>query len=74
MMVKLEEKVSFIVQAQPEVSLTSQWLSGKIVENIENLACSGFCVRAFITDNHSANVHACHSLASLFASDCSFFY
>ena len=42
MVVRIEQIIQFIVQALPEFSFTGQWLSGKIVENIENLACSGF--------------------------------
>ena len=70
MVVGLEQKFLFIVQALPEVLYTSQWFSVKIAESNKNLGRSDFCVCALDVDNHSANVN---SLASLFVSDCSLF-
>lgn len=73
MVVGLKKSIPYVVQAIPEVSFTGRWLSEQIADNIENLARCGFCVRALVTDNHSANVNAFNSLKNLFNSDSSLF-
>ena len=63
MVIGLEQKILFIVQALLEVLFTSQCFSGKFAKISENFAWFGFCVCALDVDNHSANVY---SLSSLF--------
>ena len=46
-----------------------QWLTKKIVDNIDNLLEIGLNVRGIITDNHSANVNAFSALTKTFSSE-----
>ena len=46
-----------------------QWLTKKIVDNIDNLIEIGLNVRGIITDNHSANVNAFSALTKTFSSE-----
>ena len=64
-----------MIQALPEVSITGQWLTNKMKDNIKRLADANLIVHGIISDDHSANVSAfSNNLKKYVNSDFSIFH
>ena len=69
MIMGLEESISYIVQAIPEVKFSGERLANKMSNCTDNLTSAEFCVQGIVSDNNPSNVHAFFSLAAMFNSN-----
>ena len=72
MVVRLKQSTTFAVQAipqlsqaNPEVTFNGQWLTEKIIDNIDKLIEIGLTARDIVTDNHSANANTFSALKNI---------
>ena len=62
----LKRSVPLVVKGVPVTALNGEWLAGEMASCVSTLSSTGFRVRAIVTDNHAANVHAFATLHRLF--------